>query len=166
MKSSDHQGCLIIGLAVWHSIGHLHVSVECLTEHSRSNLVCRICNILFLEFLIDSLNLPMLFPAKLVDMMSNSLHMKIIYCRWVLFPTMIPLEKFIHQPCLAYRMINSALFCSIWLTGSMPYLFKEVQAKKITLSNYLWIMDQRPLILSLSKSFLTLHNYNMPETFE
>ena len=73
--------CLILGLAVWHSIGHLHVSVECLTEHSRSNLVCRICNILFLEFLIDSLNLPMLFPAKLVDMMSNSLHMKIIYCR-------------------------------------------------------------------------------------
>ena len=98
---------------------------------------------------------------NLVDMMSNSLHMKIIYCRWVLFPTMIPLEKFIHQPCLAYRMINSALFCSIWLTGSMTYLFKEVQAKKITLSNYLWMTDQRPLILSLSKSFLTLHNYNM-----
>ena len=81
VKSSDHQGCLILGLAVWHSIGHLHVSVECLTEHSRSNLVCRICNILFLEFSTDSLNLPMLFPANLVDMMSNSLHMKIICCR-------------------------------------------------------------------------------------
>ena len=78
-ENSDHQGCLILGLAVWHSIGHLHVSVECLTEHSRSNLVCRICNILFLEFSTDSLNLPMLFPANLVDMMSNSLHMKIIY---------------------------------------------------------------------------------------
>ena len=134
VKSSDHQGCLILGLAVWHSIGHLHVSVECLSEHSRANLVCRICNILFLEFSTDSLNLPMLFPANLVDMMSNSLHIKVIHCRWVLFPTMIPLEKLIHQPCLVYRMINSTLFCSIWLTGSMTYLFKEVQAKKITLS--------------------------------
>ena len=164
MKSSDHQGRLILGLAVWHSIGHL--SVECLTEHSRSNLVCRIYNILFLEFSTDSLNLPMLFPANLGDMMSNCLHLKIIYCRWVLFSTMIPLEKLIHQPCLTYRMINSALFCSIWLTGSMTYLFKDVQTKKITLSNYLWIMDQRLLILSLSKPFLTLHNHNMPETFE
>ena len=81
MKSSDHQGCLILGLAVWHYIGHQHVSVECLTEHSISNLVCRICNIPFLEFSTDSLNLPMLFPANLVDTMSNSLHMKIIYCR-------------------------------------------------------------------------------------
>ena len=81
VKSSDHQGCLILGLAVWHSIGHLHVSVECLSEHSRANLVCRICNILFLEFSTDSLNLPMLFPANLVDMMSNSLHIKVIHCR-------------------------------------------------------------------------------------
>ena len=79
VKSSDHQGCLILGLAVWHSIGHL--SVECLTKHSISNLVCRICNILSLGFSTDSLNLPMLFLANLVDMMSNSLHIKIIYCR-------------------------------------------------------------------------------------
>ena len=109
------------------------------TKTPRSSLVCRICNILFLEFLTDSLNLPVLSPADLVDMMSNSLHMEIMYCRWFLFPRMIPLETFIHQPCLAYWMINSALFCSIWLTDSMTYLFKEVQAKKIMLSNYLWI---------------------------
>ena len=30
VKSSDHQGCLILGLAVWYFIGQL--SVECLTK--------------------------------------------------------------------------------------------------------------------------------------
>ena len=34
--------------------------------------VFRICNFLFLECSTDSLNLPMLFPADLVDVMSNS----------------------------------------------------------------------------------------------
>ena len=91
-------------------------------KHSRSSLVFRICNILFSEFSTDSLNLPMPFPANLVDVMSNSLHMKIILCRWGLFLTMIPLLKFIHQPCSAYRMTNSVLFCSIWLTGSIRFI--------------------------------------------
>ena len=43
----------------------------------KSSLVFRMFNILFLECSADSLNLPALFPANLVDVISNSLHMKI-----------------------------------------------------------------------------------------
>ena len=46
-----------------------------------TSLVFGIGNILFLEFSTDSLKLPMLFPANLVYVMSNSLHMKMIQCR-------------------------------------------------------------------------------------
>ena len=76
---------------------------------------------------------------------------------------MIPLEKFIHQPCLAYGMVNSGLFCLIWLTGSMTYLFKEVQVKKIMLSNYLWIGPKTIDTVIMRVLYLKLH---MSETFE
>ena len=131
VKSSDHQWCLILGLAVWHSFS---ASICWMLDykHSRSSLVFRICNILFLEFSADRLNLPMPFPASLAS-----------WCDEQQSPhenNIVQMRPFLHNdpPWKVYTSAmfsiqidkQTSVFCSIWLTGSIIYLFKEVQQRK------------------------------------
>ena len=134
-KAKTAKGVWFLAYLSGISIGH--VSVECWTKYSRYSLVFRICNILILECSTDSLKVPMLFPANFgwYDEQQSPLE----YSADESVSHNDPPWKVYTSTMFGMQNDKQCFFLYFnWLL-QWPVCSRKMQAKKIMLSNCLWI---------------------------